>query len=428
MSDNQNEKDLEQKYNEESREILKEFIEELNSCDLSNGEYPKLGSDDLRYTASLQGKRLSDNNASVKYNYSMDNSIRGSAIKLDKDTRYITRMPFSIMDSKTEYSVAGKVKKREKYKKTMYANVIWLKNQNKKEKYSCPDCGAVSTVGQLLTGCPFCQTRFMMSELFPKVTNYYDHKANTYITTSVAPFSLFGVLILLCIFGFVNFDTLKTAFTSDDIVPKITEGAWIAGYTAVGILSGYVLKVVANILYGIIYVSMYLPSFFRFLKTRRRLPEFMRGFEKNFTLDHFIGKLIYLIRMMVYSEDYENCAVYCGEPVENECRDIIDMNYFGFINAKNYYIENDYAYIDIDVHMFTIRCKGHHISKRIEVFELLIYKNIHAETDNGFSIHKIECRNCGSSFDATKEKYCPYCRSDFNLPDYDWVIKKFKRK
>lgn len=427
MSDNQT-IDKEKEYDRESGEILKAFVEELNNSDIRKGEYPKLASADLKYTASLQSKRLNEKNADIRYDYSTESAINGSAIKLDKDTRYITRMPFYIADSTTEYSVGGRVKKREKLKKTMFSNVIWLLDQNKNESYVCPNCGAVSTVKLLLNGCPYCKTRFLMSDLFPKITNYYDRDTKGTIHSTVLPFSLLGILIIMCIYGFLNMDTLKAVFASDDMTGKIIQGAILAGCAVAGAVSGYILKLLANIIYVLLYTIIYIPSLIRLVGTKKKLPEFMRGFEKNFTLDHFIGKLIYLIRTMVYSENYENCAVYCGEPTENKCRDIVDMTYFGYVNANNYYIENEQAYVDMDVRMYTFTCKGHRISKKSEVFNLLIYKSVHAENDYGFSIHKIQCKNCGSSFDATREKHCPFCKSEYKLSDYDWVIKEFRKK
>lgn len=110
MSDTQT-TDTEKYYNKESREILKKFVRELNSSNIREGEYPELASADLKYTALLQSKRLNEKNVDIHYDYNTDSTINGSAIKLDKDTRYITRMPFYITESKTRYSVGGKVKK-----------------------------------------------------------------------------------------------------------------------------------------------------------------------------------------------------------------------------------------------------------------------------------------------------------------------------
>ena len=38
------------------------------------------------------------------------------------------------------------------------------------------------------------------------------------------------------------------------------------------------------------------------------------------------------------------------------------------------------------------------------------------------------CPNCGASFDATREKYCPYCHSPYHIQNYDWVVLKFDKK
>ena len=111
MPDVQIDNETKEKYDEDSRKILKKFIEQLNSCSISKGEYPKLASADLKYTAMLQGKRLREKHADISYNYITENAINTVAHKLDKDTRYITRFPFYMMKSTTEYSVNGKVKK-----------------------------------------------------------------------------------------------------------------------------------------------------------------------------------------------------------------------------------------------------------------------------------------------------------------------------
>ena len=41
------------------------------------------------------------------------------------------------------------------------------------DSYCCPSCGAISTVRELVNGCPYCKARFLMPDLFPKVTNFY---------------------------------------------------------------------------------------------------------------------------------------------------------------------------------------------------------------------------------------------------------------
>ena len=249
-----------------------------------------------------------------------------------------------------------------------------------------------------------------MSDLYPSITHYYDFGTKDgQINSTALPFSLLGIplaLTIMWIYGLFDYNSLQAAFASGDLYQQIVQCTLILGGAVAGFIAGPLLKIIANILYAFLRPLFYIRELIGLFKTKHKLPEFMRNFEKNFTLDYFVGKLVYLIRMMVY----------------------IDMTYHSLINAKKMYIENNYAYIDMDVYMYTYTCKGNRIKKKLDVFNLLICKSIHAEDDYGFSLHKIECKNCGASFDATREKHCPFCQSEYNLADYDWVIKSFRKK
>ena len=41
------------------------------------------------------------------------------------------------------------------------------------DTYSCPNCGAIATIKEFQDGCKSCGTSFKMSDLFPKVSNYF---------------------------------------------------------------------------------------------------------------------------------------------------------------------------------------------------------------------------------------------------------------
>ena len=59
---------------------------------------------------------------------------------------------------------------------TIYAIVTNTTAENsvvENDFYCCPSCGASSRIKELMTGCPYCQTKFRMPDLFPKVTNFY---------------------------------------------------------------------------------------------------------------------------------------------------------------------------------------------------------------------------------------------------------------
>lgn len=48
-----------------------------------------------------------------------------------------------------------------------------------------------------------------------------------------------------------------------------------------------------------------------------------------------------------------------------------------------------------------------------------MYHNAEFPLDRSFSIAKVQCSNCGGSFDARKEKCCPYCDQPYDAGIHD---------
>ena len=47
--------------------------------------------------------------------------------------------------------------------------------------------------------------------------------------------------------------------------------------------------------------------------------------------------------------------------------------------------------------------------------------------DPGFRAYKVQCPNCGGSFDAMHQKKCPHCSSEYELVNEDWVISSITK-
>ena len=43
-----------------------------------------------------------------------------------------------------------------------------------------------------------------------------------------------------------------------------------------------------------------------------------------------------------------------------------------------------------------------------------------------FSMTKIQCPTCGSSFNAIQNKKCPFCGHEYDIESQDWVLKEIK--
>ena len=176
MTMNSNSNNINYNYDEQAKIMLDRFITQLDSQ--SGKADPDDASADLKYTRSLQRERLNKKGASISldYTHNLDKMFKGIAWKMDVDTRYVTRIPFHNVDARVGYSVHGKLKKEIHEKENIYAFALWLKGQKNSEidadaNYVCPHCGAPTVVRKLAEGCEFCGTRFLLNDLYPKITN-----------------------------------------------------------------------------------------------------------------------------------------------------------------------------------------------------------------------------------------------------------------
>lgn len=241
------------------------------------------------------------------------------------------------------------------------------------------------------------------------------------------PFVILGTLLGPLLSFLTNVSLYTQAFGNQDILGIVQCVLYLVISAAVGAAGGYILLAAAAVGYVLLKALVGMPSLIRYFRVKKNLPIFMRSFEPNFSIDHFIGKLIYLTSMMVYSDRYDNLSVYDGEPMKNTLEDIIDLRWRGVFDVKKYYVENGLVYLDVVMYMDDIHCRRRRVFRKKDKFNLLLCKSVNAENDYGFTIHAVSCRNCGSSFDASKLKHCPHCSSEYQHEKHDWVIKRFRR-
>lgn len=412
-------------YDEQAKDMLDRFIAQLNtSCEKAD---PDEASADLKYTRALQRNRLlkTDVTMSVDYSHDYHKMIHGIAWKMDVDTRYVTRIPFHAVNAKISYFLNGKLKKKINEKQNLYAYTIWLKGQTD-ANYVCPHCGAATRVSRLTDGCEYCGTRFLLHELFPKITNFYTLKSYSY-HRNIAPFTVAGAILTPLIAFLVNYGEISQAFQTEDFVSAFRLLFSLIVSVGVGAVLGYILFAVVTVSSVLWKAITSIPAIARYNKVKRILPGFMRGFEPNFSLDHFIGKLMNLTSTMVYSEDYDNLTVYGGEPKQNTFGDIIDLRWRGMFDLNRYYVKDDFVYLDVTMYMDDILCRNEKIFDKKEKFRMLLCKSVRAENDYGFTIHAVSCPTCGASFDASRIKHCPNCSNEYQLYHRDWVVMSFER-
>lgn len=405
--------------------IYKDFVDQL--CEWSNdGTTPEICSLDLKYAFDLQKQRFKEKDVSVKYNYKVADELDASHARGWTDKEYSNVVNYHQFLTIRDFFVKGRRKFRERERELVYAVITRLNNPQSVGTYCCPNCGSIHTIKVLLeNGCSNCKTRFIMNDLFPKVTNYYSIKdygeQGSYLKNTIKLYMLVGAIIGVLI------SAVHTLFTSPESFESVQTYFGFIGSAVIGLIGGYLIWAFSKIASLFTDAAKSIPKLAIQFDAKRKLPEFMMQYDPNFSYEYFIGKIIAMARIMIFSTDYSNLAIYEGPPTTNQNTDIIDVQFNGAVKLNGYSVQDPYCTLDVTVYTTNIHCKGTRIKKKNGKFRMVLCKNIMNSTDYNFSVKKVQCKSCGASFDATKIRNCPYCSNPYHLGEDDWVVLSFNK-
>lgn len=417
-----------------AEQIYEEFAAQL--CEWSEtGKIPSSANQDIRYGLSLQKQRLDKCHARMEYRL----KLRGET--LDKisntvfsDTKYTNQLVWRHYNKTADYYVGDRKCLSVKGDELLYTIITWLNRSEVQETYCCPNCGNISEISALMEGCPYCGTKFLMSDLFPKVTDFHflrDYAMNNKeAKTRISKWLITGALIGLVLFA----PSTVMNFFRDG-----REGVSLAGrifYAALSLVTSGALGAVAGYAAGAVRMLVSVlkdgvrqaPMAAGLLKARKALDTFMKPFDPSFSFEYFISSMQALLKILIFTDDRSNLAVYEGPSTGNLFDTVIDAQFGGAINLNKCWIQGNYSYLDLDIYMTDVYCQDSRIYQKSDVFRMVVCKNISRPADYGFSIKKVSCKNCGASFDASREKHCPYCHSSYDLKEDSWVIMSIRKK
>lgn len=411
--------------------VYKRFVDEFSQW-CSTGKTPFIASLDLGYAFDLQRERLRRKGVTINSVYNLRGGFLddiGYAWSLNDPGRYKSQILYRSYVNMTEYKIGGKTAYRKKEKQILYLMVTRLENQNVNLGCCCPSCGAVSDIRTLLMGCPNCGTRFIMDDLFPKVTNFFvlpDYaETKTSISHAIKKWVLAGMAIGAVIGSVVSIFNGNYA----DAEELITSAFINAGKGLLfGAFGGYIGWAIAKLAFMTGNAAKNLPYLAPNLTARKKLPELMASIDKNFSYEYFVGTILSLLKTMIFCDDYQNLAIYEGAPIQNTFKDIIDVQYKGGIKLNSFEVKGQYCYVGITVYTTAFYEKEGKITQKAEQFNMTVCQNINSLANTNFSIKSVVCKGCGGSFDATREHNCPYCGNAYHLGDDDWVVLSFHKE
>lgn len=410
------------------RQIYEEFVSQL--CQWGEtGVAPSAGNQDIGYGLTLQRRRLETHYAKIEYRLTGRLDRQGQADKAAfSDLRYTNQLVWKALHRETDYYRDGKKCLTVKDDELLYTIITRLNDPGDVQaSYVCPNCGAISAVGVLLEGCPYCRTRFVMSDLFPKITNYYflpdygmgetetkNHSTKWMVTGGAVAF-------LIRFPGFV-LDLIR----GGNLFLLLISLALAVG---MGVVFGYFalsIRLLIRVFSGAFKMA---PRAAGQISAKKRLTDFMKQFDPGFTFEYFFGKVQGLLKILIFTDDRSRISVYDGPEFDGSgLDDIVDAQFDGAISLNGGRVEGEYCYLDLNVYMTDVYCRGSGLKQKSDCFQVGLCRNISCPADYGFSVKKVGCKSCGASFDATRERFCPFCRTRYDLREDDWVITLIRKR
>ena len=430
-------------WSKESNSIFERFAAGIDDA-VGKGEVLKDADRDLQYGIRLQNERLS--RRGIEYSY--DLSPRGysyNGLELGShwsDGRYENRLEVRSCLKQERFSKNGRILFKKKQNAKIFQTVTDVKNPADvaEDEYVCPDCGAVTKVGLLIDGCPYCRNQFRMDELYPKISNYYFYPdvggtskelgrmaiPTILITILVVylPFLLFGGILLFVGRMQSASNPYQAMQTTGNGIGILISGIFIALF--VGIIGGWLITTGIYLFRFGAFAADRIPMA-KYLGCQKEFEDLMKQSTPEFSYEFFAGKAISFIRMLIFSENPEDLPFYNGGPTDPSCKEIVDVISMGCVGITKTEIDNGYVYVHADVYLEDTYDSNGRIRRVKDVWKVVMKKNIARPVNFGFRITGIHCPFCAGSFDATRSRTCPYCSNPFRMEDLDWSVESLSR-
>ncbi len=412
-------------------DLFKRFLREIQLW-CRTGKEPKTGSQDLNYYLDLQEKRLLQHNLKMETTYTPRADVHStqeilSWLSLSHLGRFQQSTYFQSEDKTVSYYRDGKKIYSKDEVLTVYQIILDAAAEDRNigsTTYVCPNCGAISTLNALQEeGCPYCGTKFIMKDLYPKVTNYYcldqgsstdkqlDHHKRNVVLCALP------LATVLCLINFPKMEYLNLILAILTFVMAVLLSAFVSHL-------GLSLLALCKLLVTGLRTT---PVMCGSAGSKKKLTKRLSKYDPSFSYEYFESKALSFARMILFHDELANCVQYKGSDHTQKFDDIVDIEYRGGMGVTSIQEKGDYLQVSLRLYLTTTLDNGRKIRTKPETIHITMRHNIHFPVDLTFSIRKVQCPGCNGSFDARTTKCCPYCGREFDAGINDWVITEIRR-
>lgn len=404
---------------DKGRGMFDRFALELNRWH-EGGSIPESCDGDTAYFLKLQRARLDRKGLKMRHRVTpVKGESFGTASVRRKSPWYTVNMDYENISRQIAFENAQGVIYDRTVEEVMYEMIVHSPNESELAHMdmTCPNCGAVSPVALLTEGCRYCGTRFRITDLFPRVTNLFFLRSNSIHKNKTVMRNTF--LTIMSALFLITF--LITFFSGEHSLPYV-------------LLNSYLVALIAGGFGGLIVTDLILLlSLFqtdgrkhiplKALSSKRKLTRAFSRYDRNFSYEKFEGQIISLVRMAVFSDDRANLASFCGEPLHPYFDNIVEMTYINALLIKELHVQNNILHVTLRTWWINYSEHNGQIYKSGDCIDVSLRRSIAEREAPGFSITSVSCTGCGGSFDAVRQRVCPYCHTEYHMENKGWVIE-----
>jgi hypothetical protein len=156
--------------------------------------------------------------------------------------------------------------------------------------------------------------------------------------------------------------------------------------------------------------------------SKAKFEQKMKSIIPDFSYEYFTSKAISLIKLAVYSKDEKDLLFYRGEALAPKFKDVIDLNYGGALGVTDLRVSDGVVTVITDAFFDVLYATDNGIVFKREAYKAVFQRRTDIPVNMQFSMTKIQCPTCGSSFNAILNRNCPYCGNRYDLASQDWVL------
>ena len=409
----------------EMKQHYQHFAKQLSDWYCS-GKIPALASQDTRFTLELQKQKLQSLGLDMQIQIKKTDVSDNSAVELSYgDSVFVN----SIIGGSKHITTNIRNSRNEIYSSDTEGGLtIVMQNPQKGGVPSpdtamcCPNCGATSTLGKLESGCEFCNTKFLMDELYPKVMHFFIHEDNESLfdTKQMKKYIASCIILMLVLSGAVKIIKLFSGSYDRSRLP-IDGAGYIFGSLISGAMLGAVMWFIVNTIRSVKLMGKYTRGA---SKTGKSLMfcHRMHKLDPTFSTEYFRDKSMSLLKFMLYSQNPQELTICrCENPIPEKLREIIDTTYFNS-GVNKYSIRNGVCDVSLTFYTDSLHYRSGKVLRESDKIRMRLRKVIKKPTDLGFSVTAAACPSCGASFDAAMVRNCPSCGSVYPLEENEWVV------